>query len=52
LLTKIGILNSLKLLEYAIPRFILIDSKGNVASADELQPSDIKLIKKLEQLLK
>lgn len=36
----------------AIPRFILIDPKGNVVSADELRPSDIKLSEKLEQLLK
>ncbi|MFI1773666.1 TlpA family protein disulfide reductase [Thalassobellus citreus] len=35
----------------AIPRFILIDPKGNLVSSDELRPSDPKLKEKLEVLL-
>ncbi len=35
----------------SIPRFILIDPKGVVLSADELRPSDSKLQEKLDSLL-
>ncbi len=35
----------------SIPRFILIDPKGFVLSADELRPSDSKLQEKLDSLL-
>jgi len=34
-----------------IPRFILIDTEGNIISADELRPSNPKLIEKLNSLL-
>lgn len=36
----------------SIPRFILIDPKGKVVSADAERPSDAKLTEKLEGLLK
>jgi thiol-disulfide isomerase/thioredoxin len=36
----------------SIPRFILIDPKGKVVSADEARPSDPKLVEKLDGLLK
>jgi thiol-disulfide isomerase/thioredoxin len=36
----------------SIPRFILIDPKGNVLSADAERPSDDKLSVKLDELLK
>ena len=36
----------------SIPRFILIDPKGNVVSADAARPSDPKLQEELDTLLK
>ncbi len=36
----------------SIPRFILIDPKGKVVSADEARPSEPKLVEKLDGLLK
>ena len=36
----------------SIPRFILIDPKGNVVSADAARPSDPKLQEELDTLFK
>lgn len=36
----------------SIPRFILIDTKGNIVDADAPRPSDPALVAKLDELLK
>jgi len=36
----------------AIPRFILLDTKGNIIDADAKRPSDLKLQEQLDSLLK